>query len=273
MELAVEYDSQNFRSGGLDFRQFIRLGGILYGYRGVELMHHKFAVIDEAVVMTGSFNWTNNSNAENVLVMRDAGLAGAYLEEFSRIKALSERVLKVRRERLKPFAVYPIFENTRFRREDVRLRLSLGAGVWKVPAGYFGPEHSVAWQSVCMCFDPEGVLLPYWRSEAGFDNQRMRAYLQIAGLPVGVLQQLRAPLLRIRKGDFIIVAQEHILALGMIQSDPQPSRNAGFGGEREIQWLRIMELPMHTKSKAIQSITCFRGNRMAFVDSFYELSP
>jgi phosphatidylserine/phosphatidylglycerophosphate/cardiolipin synthase-like enzyme len=51
-------------------------------------MHHKVIVIDGEVVVTGSYNFSKNAdtkNDENVLVIRDAEIAGKYLEEFERL--------------------------------------------------------------------------------------------------------------------------------------------------------------------------------------------
>lgn len=54
--------------------------------RGVGLMHQKFAVIDRAVVLTGSYNWTHAADAlndENLLLFRNAGpLAEEYRKMF-----------------------------------------------------------------------------------------------------------------------------------------------------------------------------------------------
>ena len=53
------------------------------------LMHHKFAVIDGRVVITGSYNWTARAervNYENLLIFVNApGVAGAYEREFERL--------------------------------------------------------------------------------------------------------------------------------------------------------------------------------------------
>lgn len=51
-------------------------------------MHHKFAVIDEAVVITGSFNWTTQAvknNQENILFIENEYLAKKYTEEYERL--------------------------------------------------------------------------------------------------------------------------------------------------------------------------------------------
>jgi phosphatidylserine/phosphatidylglycerophosphate/cardiolipin synthase-like enzyme len=50
-----------------------------------ELAHDKVMVLDEAVVITGSYNWTlaaENKNGENLLVIRDPRLAGVYTENW-----------------------------------------------------------------------------------------------------------------------------------------------------------------------------------------------
>ena len=51
-------------------------------------MHHKFAVIDNSVVITGSFNWTSqavNHNQENILFLENKNLAKKYANEFQRL--------------------------------------------------------------------------------------------------------------------------------------------------------------------------------------------
>ena len=48
-------------------------------------MHHKFAIFDDAVVVTGSYNWTRSAaeyNAENILVTDDARLVSPYRRKF-----------------------------------------------------------------------------------------------------------------------------------------------------------------------------------------------
>jgi phosphatidylserine/phosphatidylglycerophosphate/cardiolipin synthase-like enzyme len=53
-------------------------------------MHHKFAVIDAQVVLTGSFNWTrqaNDENWENVVAIENPGIARQFREEWDKISA------------------------------------------------------------------------------------------------------------------------------------------------------------------------------------------
>jgi phosphatidylserine/phosphatidylglycerophosphate/cardiolipin synthase-like enzyme len=75
----TEFD--RFRQAGAD----VRLDGNVHG-----LMHHKVIIIDERIVVTGSYNFTNSAeelNDENLIVIDDPGLAALFLEEFRRIYA------------------------------------------------------------------------------------------------------------------------------------------------------------------------------------------
>ena len=81
------------RGSGTDYSQY----GPLYdaGLRvwqdgNPAIMHHKVIIIDRAIVITGSFNFSasaNQSNDENLLIIYDPEIAAAYLTEFDRVVA------------------------------------------------------------------------------------------------------------------------------------------------------------------------------------------
>ena len=51
-------------------------------------MHHKYAVLDESVVIMGSFNWTGQAvkyNQENIFFYEDKNIASQYSQEFERL--------------------------------------------------------------------------------------------------------------------------------------------------------------------------------------------
>ncbi len=51
-------------------------------------MHHKFAVLDNSVVVTGSFNWTAQAvkfNQENILFYENKEIANQYTQEFEKL--------------------------------------------------------------------------------------------------------------------------------------------------------------------------------------------
>ena len=51
-------------------------------------MHHKFAVIDEEVTITGSYNWTRSAeqyNHENIIITDNEKLTKAFVKEFNKL--------------------------------------------------------------------------------------------------------------------------------------------------------------------------------------------
>lgn len=57
-------------------------------------MHHKFAVIDDNVVLNGSFNWSENAarSFENLMIIRgNQEVVREFLAEFGKIKTLDKR--------------------------------------------------------------------------------------------------------------------------------------------------------------------------------------
>ena len=57
----------------LDFEHFKKLGGILYWNETNRLLHDKFCIIDNSIVIVGSYNWTYkaNFNEESITVYRN----------------------------------------------------------------------------------------------------------------------------------------------------------------------------------------------------------
>ncbi|KAG0296745.1 hypothetical protein BGZ96_008605 [Linnemannia gamsii] len=56
-------------------------------------MHHKFAIIDDALVMTGSYNWTKGAryqNREDLCLTNSAKAVHAFKEEFEKLWVLFE---------------------------------------------------------------------------------------------------------------------------------------------------------------------------------------
>ncbi|XP_071616743.1 mitochondrial cardiolipin hydrolase [Heliangelus exortis] len=68
---------------------FLRHAGIQVRHdQDTGYMHHKFAIVDQRILMTGSLNWTTQAiqnNRENLLVMEDAEYVKPFLDEFERI--------------------------------------------------------------------------------------------------------------------------------------------------------------------------------------------
>ena len=62
---------------------------LYYPLKGYGSMHHKFCIIDEKLVITGSYNWTVNAksnNGENIHVVTDKESIKKYIDKFNRLK-------------------------------------------------------------------------------------------------------------------------------------------------------------------------------------------
>jgi phosphatidylserine/phosphatidylglycerophosphate/cardiolipin synthase-like enzyme len=78
--IGTEFDP--FRQAGLDVRRDGNPG----------LLHHKVIIIDEQIVITGSYNFTNSAetrNDENLIVLYDPFFASQFMAEFQRVFALA----------------------------------------------------------------------------------------------------------------------------------------------------------------------------------------
>jgi phosphatidylserine/phosphatidylglycerophosphate/cardiolipin synthase-like enzyme len=69
---------------------------LLSGRQGPDAkMHHKFAILDGRTALTGSYNWTAESedlNFDNLMVLRDAGAIKEYTREFELLWAAAEKI-------------------------------------------------------------------------------------------------------------------------------------------------------------------------------------
>lgn len=56
-------------------------------------MHHKFMIVDQKMVLTGSYNWTRSAakyNQENIISIEDEYIASKFLNEFNRLWEVCE---------------------------------------------------------------------------------------------------------------------------------------------------------------------------------------
>ena len=246
VELILEYDTRNIGPHGLDFQNFIHRGGKLFGHVAPGLMHHKFAIIDDRQVLTGSFNWTYNSNWENLLVLKEPAIAGAFHAEFERIQAVSKRIFQVRSSDAKVFADFPLFENTRFPLADLRKKVSGRAEVWTVPVN---PRKMVAedfFRQQMLPFDPKNLMQSYWSAYIKWDTPCFEeAFKQWEKQSVSksILRDLRCRAIQMKIGDLVFLIEKRsncLLAIGVIQSEPQPNQGEGFSSFRAVQWLKTL---------------------------------
>lgn len=98
----IVMDDEITRNCALNFNEIELNGGKLFqiSESNGTLMHNKFCIIDDATIITGSYNWSvkASSNHENITITHEAEkLAFSFKTEFNRIKVTYHGI-----ERLKP---------------------------------------------------------------------------------------------------------------------------------------------------------------------------
>lgn len=84
----IVVETRNVDADGSDVAAFRKAGIDILPDGNPYLLHHKVIVIDNAVVITGSYNFSRNAadyNDENVLILHSAAIAGQYTAEFERV--------------------------------------------------------------------------------------------------------------------------------------------------------------------------------------------
>jgi phosphatidylserine/phosphatidylglycerophosphate/cardiolipin synthase-like enzyme len=81
-------DNEKLYDTGSDIKQLADAGIPVMIDRTSNHMHHKFAIIDSRLVLTGSYNWTRSAaayNHENILVTSNRQVVDSFEKEFSRL--------------------------------------------------------------------------------------------------------------------------------------------------------------------------------------------
>jgi len=97
VQVELMFDSSSNNTQKHHFNALENSGGKVYyllqtnkkGCDRIGIMHHKFCIIDESIIITGSYNWSNigTRNYENIVVIKqDSELCQKFKMEFDEIK-------------------------------------------------------------------------------------------------------------------------------------------------------------------------------------------
>ena len=273
--LVLEYDTQNIREEGLDFQAFIAAGGQLYANNRPGLMHHKFVLIDDRLLLTGSFNWTYNSNAENLSVTDEGAIVADFQEEFDRQKLQAKRIFQINRAEVKGFATFPLFENTAFSLRDLRKKVSQGVGVWLVRLDKLCLDRSSIFQQNQLPFDAAQLLAPFWVAYRCWNEGLFEEEIENmeAKMSAGAGRDLRRWTKRMHVGDlfFLTEKKQQVWAVGVVQSLPQQYPKPGFSSCRQVQWLKVqVDSPYLLLEKVSgQALAKYRGSALRLLQEVF----
>ena len=115
--LIIHNDYINNRETGLPFQKFIDAGGKFYFSDEENPMHNKFCIIDNQVLINGSYNWTyyaESKNRENILIIKDEiDVLNAFETEFLQLIELVKPLQTIAR-----LTKFEVEENNLLRNRD-----------------------------------------------------------------------------------------------------------------------------------------------------------
>lgn len=88
VKVKVLTDNEKLFDKGSDIRELAQYGIAIRIDDTSNHMHHKFALIDNQIVLTGSYNWTRSAaryNHENLVVTNEPKLVADFSREFDRL--------------------------------------------------------------------------------------------------------------------------------------------------------------------------------------------
>lgn len=116
-EIIIHNDYINNRDSGLPFQKFINAGGKLFFSDEENPMHNKFCIIDNKILINGSYNWTyyaEQKNKENILIIKEEDqVIQAFIGEFSNLVSQMHPLLQI-----VPLSKFEIDENNLLRNRD-----------------------------------------------------------------------------------------------------------------------------------------------------------
>ena len=88
VQLLINNDSINNRPNGLPFNKLIEDEANLYIAETPDLIHNKFCIVDNKIVIDGSYNWTvlaETNNDENIVVIENGQVIKSFISEFENL--------------------------------------------------------------------------------------------------------------------------------------------------------------------------------------------
>lgn len=89
LDVAGVMDLEQYRSNiGTEYKRLLSGGVDVYLDENSGLMHHKVIILDEHIVITGSYNFSASAekkNDENTIIFHNSNIAAIFLEEFRRV--------------------------------------------------------------------------------------------------------------------------------------------------------------------------------------------
>jgi tetratricopeptide (TPR) repeat protein len=106
IEIILSDEKINFTNEKVNFQKFIEKNVTLKISTFPNLMHNKFCLIDNRILITGSYNWTlkaEKSNYENIIISTDEKLVDDFINYFDFLKNSLETIYDISKIKLNEY--------------------------------------------------------------------------------------------------------------------------------------------------------------------------
>lgn len=102
VSVEIILNDDNINKGGessLDFTSFLEAGGVLRWNTSKQLLHEKFCIIDDRIVISGSYNWTNKAEYNDeveTFYFDEQETCGFFNSQFLKLQRKYEATKRIR---------------------------------------------------------------------------------------------------------------------------------------------------------------------------------
>jgi len=266
IQLVLQFDQANFHPKGLPFKQLVEAGGKVYAYRQKKLLHHKFMLVDGKYLLTGSYNWTGTTNADNLIFTDSSDLVMSYQREFNRLWEEGESLKRLVKVIPPAPSFIKLFEPVAWDVSDLRHAIIWGARVW---VAVFNESEMEVWKQ---CLQMQRHFLKstvdyFNQNNFVWDPENFSEWSE--GLSLAKRRLLNNYCKKLRIRDVIVTVSNKgvFLAAGLVGSIPEPGHLENYAFARFVQWFEFPE-KVHPMEKVPVSIfTKYRESGLALVNS------
>jgi len=88
IEIRIVSDNEKMNDDGSDIKLLSKAGVSIKIDHSPSHMHHKYMIVDEIRVLTGSYNWTKSAaeyNQENIIITDNDEIVTGFIDNFSQL--------------------------------------------------------------------------------------------------------------------------------------------------------------------------------------------
>lgn len=267
IRLILDFNQINFRPFGLNFKKLSQAGVQIRVHIGQTLLHHKFAIADEATILTGSYNWTSSETHDHVVAIFDPALARSFTRQFQKIWGSSVAFDAPGLPAPKVSTFAPQIRPFPATFEQLKKQIISGAKTWICRA-----KNETEWldwlENSCHYLHLPAGKVP-WPNNGSINP----LWLQQIPLPASAKRKIKS-YARANNGDVIIAVERSgvVLGAGILTSAPSFEASPNRRIKRTVNWLPAGAHLIKTTPPASPFTRC-AGSSLALIQPFSSPSP